>query len=201
MNTRILLSVMFMVLGFDSIGAQTETNLQTATLYNLSAQVSMHTDNSRSSVNFETGQKGHSPHPQLSDFDLTYGGLEIKKDGKVYPDWLRVTDPRSMMVELGKKEWQEIKATPPFPKPKKVSPPLPLSNRPMVIDVSAGSPEVSPYRQFIAVQPGHVYLMRLVRDRKVIYVMFRVESLTSRDNCVLSWKLVKPPNVDDNEKF
>ena len=59
---------------------------------------------------------------------------------------------------------------------------------------------MSPYRQVIVVKPGHMYLMRLLHGKKVIYTMFRVESLQSWDNCVLSWKLVTPPNVNDNEK-
>jgi len=51
------------------------------------------------------------------------------------------------------------------------------------------------------VDPGHVYLVRLWHRNKVRYVMFRVESFVARDNCVLSWKLVKPSNVEDDEKW
>lgn len=206
MKTK-LFSLVIVISAFGSIAAQTQPTLQTVTLHSFSPPVSFRLgpitrqpDVTRSSVNFETGRRGYLRNEDHTDFDLTYGGMEIQKDGKVYPDWLRVTDSRSMIVDLGVKRWQDFPATPPFPKPKKSAPPLPLTKRPLVIDASAGSKEFSPYRQFVEVKPGHMYLMRLVHGRKVIYTMFRVESLKSRENCVLSWKLVQPPNIDDNEK-
>ena len=196
MKTK-LFSLVIVISAFGSIAAQTSTELQQVTLHYFSYQ---RHDTTRSYVNFETGKRGPLRGELPDDFDLKYGGMRIEKDGKVFPDWLSVADSRSMIVELGAKEWQDIKQTPPFPQPKKPLPPLSLSKRPIVIDVSAGSKEVSPYRQVIVVKPGHMYLMRLLHGKKVIYTMFRVESLQSWDNCVLSWKLVTPPNVDDNEK-
>jgi len=41
-----------------------------------------------------------------------------------------------------------------------------------------------------------MYLMKVMRERKTIYVMFRVDSLSKEDNCVLSWKRVPPPPED-----
>lgn len=194
MRTK-LFSLVIVISAFGSIAAQTSTELQQVTLYYYSIQ-----QPSRSYVNFETGKRGLLRGEPPDEFDLRYGGMRIEKDGKVFPDWLSVADSRSMIVELGAKKWQDLKATPPFPQPKKSRPPLPLSKRPIVIDVSAGSKEVSPYRQVIVVKPGHMYLMRLLHGKKVIYTMFRVESLDSKVSCVLSWKHVRPPNVDDNEK-
>lgn len=151
-------------------------------------------------MNFETGKRGPLRGELPEEFDLRYGGMHVEKDGKVFPDWLSVADSRAMIVELGAKKWQDVKETPPFPKPATSRRPLPLSKRPIVIEVSAGSKEVSPYRQVIEVKLGHMYLMRLLHGKKVIYTMFRVESLDTKVSCVLSWKHVKPPNVDDNEK-
>lgn len=196
MKTRMLLSLVILISAFGSIAGQTNAELQQVTLYNFSAQ---QPDASRSAINFETGKRGHLHSEPPTEFDLMYGGMVIEKDGKVFPDWLRVTDSRSMIVDLGAKKWQDFKVTPPFPKASKSRPPLPLSKRPIVIDVSAGSTEVSPYRQVVEVKAGRVYLMRLLHGKKVVYTMFRVESLNSGESCVLSWKQVRPPNVDDEK--
>ena len=206
MKTKILFSLLTLLAACLPVAAQTGTGLSQVTLYWFSpgkAFDSEKTDRTRSSINFETGQRG----PDGAEYDLRYGGMVIgtpHKQGeasKILADWLGVLDCRSMIVDLGAKQWQDFKKTPLFPKPKTLEPPRPL-NRPICsVDVSAGRTDFSPYRQFVEVNPGHVYLVRLVHGTKVRYVMFRVESFISRDNCVLSWKLVKPPNVDDNEKF
>ena len=196
MRTK-LLTLVLVLSSFVTVAAQTSAELQQVTLHYYSLQ---RHETARSYVNFETGNRGHLRGELPEAFDLRYGGMHVEKDGKVFPDWLMVADSRSMIVELGAKEWQDMKETPPFPQPKNLLPPLSLSKRPIVIDVSAGSKAVSPYRQVIEVKPGHMYLMRLLHGKKVIYTMFRVERLDSRVSCVLSWKHVRPPNVDDNEK-
>jgi hypothetical protein len=185
-----------------SIAAQTETGLNEVTLYWF--KLPEKPDRTRSSVNFETGKRGPD---NANYYDLRYGGIVLgtpHKQGeveKLLTDWLAVLDCRSMIVDLGAKQWRDFKETPPFPKPRTLEPPRPLDRPVCAVDTSWGRTDFSPYRQFVEVNPGHVYLMRLLHERKVRYVMFRVESLLARDNCVLSWKLVKPPNVDDNEKF
>ncbi|HEY5838663.1 MAG TPA: hypothetical protein VIT19_06465 [Pyrinomonadaceae bacterium] len=200
MKTRILLLLVITVSACASIVAQTDGELREVTLYWFAGA---QTDRSRSSVNFETGMRGVD---RAGSYDLRYGGMIIgtpTKPGevsKVLADWLGVLDCRSMMVDLGAKQWQDFKETPMFPKPKTLEPPRPLGEPICAVNTSAGRTDFSPYRQYVVVNPGHVYLMRLFRESKVRYVMFRVESHKSRDHCVLSWKLVKPPNVDDNEK-
>ena len=207
---RINLSLLVLVITLTvcpSIAAQTYAGLNEVKLYWFAPfRVPIDfekTDRSKSSINFETGERG-SPSGQ---YDLRYGGMVLgtpHKHGeaeKLLTDWLGVLDCRSMIVDLGAKQWQDFKETPPFPKPKTIEPPRPLDRPRCVVNTSAGRTDFSPYRQFVEVNPGHVYLMRLLRGNKVRYVMFRVESFVARDNCVLSWKLVKPPNVDDNEKF
>jgi len=197
MKTK-LASLLILILACVPIATQTGAGLSQVTLYYYSPQDAQ-ADRSRSAINFETGKRGLLPVERLADFDLMYGGLTIGRDGKTFSDWLRVTDARSMIVELGAKKWQDFKETPPFPQPKKPRPPQPLSNRFMVVDASAGSTDVSPYRQMVEVKPGYMYFVRILRGQKVSYTMFRVESLASKDNCVLTWKNVTPPNVD-NEK-
>jgi hypothetical protein len=155
-------------------------------------------DRSRSSVNLETGERGRD---DARSFDLRYGGMTIGMPGKpeALANWLSVLNCASMIVDLGAKTWQDFKATPPLPSPQYLPEPLSPRACSFVVDASAGSREISPYRQFVVPKPGHVYLMRLVHGNKVSYLMFRVESLKSKESCEISWKLVKPPNVD-NEK-
>jgi hypothetical protein len=197
MNIKIVLALVLVISACSCVAGQVGSDLQQVTLYNLSFH-----NESRFAINFENGKRGYFGRGESpADFDLMYGGVLIEKDSKARADWLRVADSRSMVVSLGAKNWQDFKETPPFPKPKRPQPPLPLSPRPIVADASAGSREISPYRQLIEVKPGDMYLMRVLRKTRALYVMFRVESLESRVSCVLSFKLVKPPNVDDNEKF
>jgi hypothetical protein len=207
MRTTILFSLLMVMSACVTVAAQTETGLSQVTLYWFSPGSRIppveKTDRSRSAVNFETGQRG----PDGLGYDLRYGGMAIgtpTKPGetsKLLTDWLGVLDCRSQIVDLGAKQWRDFKETPPFPKPKTPEPPRPLGRPDCVVNSSAGRTDFSPYRQYVVVDPGHVYLVRLWHRNKVRYVMFRVESFVARDNCVLSWKLVKPPNVDDNEKF
>jgi hypothetical protein len=197
---RILLSLVITLAACGAIAGQTGAELKEVTLY------WYHTPGrffpGLPAVNIKTGYRGPDHDVSLG---LRYGGMVITTPtrpgevSKILPDWLGVLDCRSMIVDLGRKQWQDFKETPPFPQPKKSEPPLSLNKRPCVVNTSAGRKDFSPYRQFVVVNPGHVYLMRLWRESKVSYVMFRVESLISWDNCVLSWKMVKPPNVDDEK--
>jgi hypothetical protein len=195
MKTRILLSLVITFTACASIAAQTDGALREVTLYYFHHPDQP--DNSRSAVNFETGDRGPD---RSGSFDLRYGGMIIGvpgKPGELLYDWLGVLDCRNMLVDLGAKQWQDFKETPPFPKPKTLEPPRPLGRPTCAVDASAGRTDFSPYRQFVVVDPGHIYIMRLLRGSKVSYVMFRVESLNSRESCVISWKMVKPPNVDN----
>jgi hypothetical protein len=207
LKTRILLSLVITLTAGASIAAQTDGALREVTLYWFSPRHLIDNekrDRSRSSVNFESGNRGPD---RADEYDLRYGGMVLgtpTKHGeasRLLTDWLGVLDCRSMIVDLGAKQWQDFKETPPFPKPKTLEPPRALSQPVCAVNTSAGRRDFSPYRQFVEVNPGHIYLMRFLRGSKVRYVMFRVESFVERENCVLSWKLVKPPNVDDNESF
>jgi len=152
-------------------------------------------DDSRSSVNFETGERG--PARGGGAYDLRYGGMIIGAPGKTgvfLPDWLGGLDCRSMIVDLGAKTWQDFKETPPLPSPQYLTESQALAPCSVVIESSPGR-EISPYHQAVVAKPGHVYFIRLVNQNKVSYLMFRVESVHSRENCVISWKPVTPPNA------
>ncbi|HSP63205.1 MAG TPA: hypothetical protein VLQ90_09510 [Pyrinomonadaceae bacterium] len=205
MKAKLVFLLLMVISACAPIAAQTNAGLQQVTLYNPGMQTpgwdrSLRQgqslpapDLSRSAINFETGERGFRPS-EAAHFDLNYGGVIIGEGDKRLPDWFRVTDSRSMIVDLGAKNWPDIRETPPFPKAGR-HPPPPLANRPWVLDSSPGK-EVSPYRQFIPVRPDHIYLMRILHGNKVIYAMFRVESLNPEESCVLSWKHVAPPKVD-----
>jgi hypothetical protein len=153
-------------------------------------------DDSRSSVNFETGERG--PARGGGSYDLRYGGVIIGAPGNsgvFLADWLGGLDCRSMIVDLGAKTWQDFKTTPPLPSPQYLTESQALAPCGVVVDASAGAREISPYHQMVVPKPGHVYFMRLVNGSKVSYLLFRVESVHSRESCVISWKSVTPPNV------
>ena len=168
---------------------QDSNGLYDVTLYSV---VGYQLDWTRSSVEFDSGIRGPATNAAgTSEFDLTYGALII--NDKV--DWFGVVNPRSRIIDLGAKNWTDFRETPslwPGNKPRK---PLPL-NAPMVADASAGVKEPSPYQQYVPVVVDHMYLMQVVRGRNKTYVMFRVKSLVSKDNCILSWKKVAPPKED-----
>src|SRR5256885_17140725 len=103
MKTKILFSLVILISACGPVVAQSSTEAQQVTLYNFGTPEH---DESRSSINFETGKRGHLRGEQLADSDLMYGGMIIEKDGKRFPDWFRVTDSRSMIVDLGAKEWR-----------------------------------------------------------------------------------------------
>lgn len=171
----------------------TASGQEVATLSQVTLYSKMgHNDWSRTSINFESGERG-APS-RTAKYDLTYGNLALNHNA----DWFEVRDPRSMIIDLGAKQWGDFKETPSFFKGKKPRKPLPLS-QPKVLDGSAGVKEHSPYQQFVRVEAGHMYLMKVMRERKTFYIMFRVDSLSRVDNCVLSWKIVPPPR-DDFEK-
>jgi len=201
MKVMILSIVVFISLSISARG-QAGAELAQVTLY--SVQGYGH-DFTRSSVNFESGERGFPETVSGSGFDLTYGNLAIAYGRDTYRDWLVVRDSRSIVCDLGEKKWGDFQQTPTFPW-KNWRVPLPL-NSPMVVNASAdkkvdtpdGKKSVSPHRQSVIVRVGHMYLMRVMKGRSEIYVMFRVESLTPGDNCVLSWKRVTPPE-DEVEK-
>jgi hypothetical protein len=195
-----ILSIVVVISLSVSAGGQTGAELAEVTLYSV---IGYDNDFTRSSVNFESGERGFLGPP--SDFDLTYGSVAINDGRDWYRDWLVVRDPRSIVCDLGEKNWGDFRQTPSFPW-KNWRIPLPL-NSPMVfnasagkkVDTPAGKEAVSPHRQSVMAKVGHMYLMRTMRGKSKTYVMFRVESLTAGDNCVLSWKKVTAPE-DEVEK-
>jgi hypothetical protein len=181
-----LVFVLCALIGLTFTAEAQEVQLQQITLY---SKIS-YRDSTRSMVNFESAKRGTERWDQMLDFDLIFGNLAVNYNS----DWFEVSDPRSVIIDLGKKQWADIKKTPSLPPIKKPYRPLPL-DAPKVLGGSVDSP----HRQFAQVKANHMYLMKVIRGRTKTYVMFRVDKLITQDNCVLSWKKVPPP-ADDIEK-
>ena len=188
MKGSILIALIAVITLSGTADGQNEEGLTQSTLYYFRL------DRGKSYINFDSGVKGLKHSACFDQFDLGYGNLTVNNDY----DWFQVCNPRSRIVDLGKKQWKDFKETPRAFSDKKPRKPLPL-NAPFVVDASAGSKEVSPFQQFVVVKADHMYLVRLARGTQRIYVMFRVDSLTTRYSCVLSWKKVPAP-ADDFEK-
>jgi hypothetical protein len=188
MTNKLMIAVGILIAMSTTAVGQDTPSLNQVTLYSKI----VHRNWSRASINFGSGERG-APTGHTSTFDLVYGTIIVNDDG----NWFEVGDARSMIVDLGKKKWEDFKTTS-FPQSKKRKP-LPLSANVKEVDVSAGSKDISPYQQYVRAKAGHMYLLKTVRERKKTYVLFRVETLVSHDNCVLSWKKVSPP-PDDIEK-
>lgn len=188
MNRPILVALIAVSTLSGTAHGQNEAALSQATLY------SYRLYRGKSYINFDSGAKGLKNTPCSAAFDLGYGNLIVNN----HYDWFQVCNPKSRIVDLGKKQWTDFKKLPSSFTEKKPRKPLPL-NAPMVVDASAGSKEASPFQQFARVREGHMYLVRVARGRDRIYFMFRVDSLTTSDNCVLSWKKIPLP-PDDIEK-
>lgn len=163
--------------------AQDSTALSQVTLYSFIFRK----DSNSASVKFDSGL-GAVTAKECEHSDLMYGNIIVND----VADWFQVCNPRSRIVDLGSKQWKDFPQTPSSFNSKKPQKPLPL-NAPFVVDVSGGSKEASPYQQYARVQKGHMYLMRMARGQARIYVMFRVDDLKTKDNCLLSWKGVPPP--------
>ncbi len=189
-----------------SAGGQGNAELAQVALYSVQGH---NGDWTRSSISFETGERGFRGRSS-PEYDMTYGNMSTSTGGKGgvwFRDWLSVRDPRSIILDLGEKKWEDFRQTPFFPKSQKWRQPLPL-NSPMVVNTSAGreidapdaSKAVSPHRQFVLARLGHMYLMKVMKGRNATYVVFRVDRLSPGDTCLLSWKKVPPPPDDDVEK-
>jgi len=188
MKVKFLLLLLTVCLVSTNSLAQTSSELRQATLF---SPLVNNNEGTRSLINFETGELGAVNFGSLKNYDLSFGTLAINRDN----NWFQVSDARSRITDLGAKDWSDFKETPPFPNAKlKTQPSL---SPPKVVDASAGSKEISPYNQFIPARFAHMYLMRVLKGGKVIYVMFRVERLDANRSCMLSWKKVPPPLVDN----
>src|SRR5947209_2710067 len=120
-------------------------------------------DLTRSSFNFETGKSElhrENLNGILMDNDIDYDQTETGANR----DLFEVRDWRSMIVDLGKKGWEQFKETPSFPRGYSSVPPRPMTRE---FRLHSRDTEVtSNWRQFVKVRSGHMYLMRLLKGNK-----------------------------------
>jgi hypothetical protein len=55
-----------------------------------------------------------------------------------------------------------------------------------------GTPKIDPV--FVKAVAGHLYVIHVVDEANDFYALFRVETIERGDRCVISWKLIEPPN-------
>ena len=145
MKIKLIFTLLVLILVGSRSAGQSNSDLRQVTLDYLSLSAR----ESRSSVSFQTGKLQYQRSEPYTDFDVTYGGMSVEKKGMLYPDWIRVVDSRSMMVDLGEKEWADIKETPPFPQPIYPHPPLSLTSRcwSLVVGELSWKPSRIPYNR------------------------------------------------------
>lgn len=139
-------------------------------------------------------------------YGMLYAGDEL--------DWFQsvnAPDSRSMIKDLGAKDWStsfEVPVVEPLAKLK------PGEQRHITIDTSGadgadgadadgvvrpkssrpkrdGIPKIDP--AFVKAVVGHVYVIHVVDDSRDFYALFRVDDLQRGDYCTVSWKLIQNP--------
>lgn len=125
-----------------------------------------------------------------SDCDLQYGFLAINNE-----DWFGVStgkEKRSVIIDLGKLDWSDSFKVP-------VLQPLPElfsgEQRSITVDASADTHKqwAKTNRIFAKAFEGHMYAVHIKDSSWDFYALFRVESLTQRNNCVITWALIESP--------
>ena len=141
----------------------------------------------RACINFSTAALSEATPNRC---DLRYGSLQINNE-----DWFGVSagnEKRSVIKDLGEKNWSDrfqIPALEPLPELKKGE------TRVIGIDASADT-----HKRWAATNgihakaiEGHMYLVHIKDEESDFYALVRVESLTQRNNCVISWSLIQSP--------
>ena len=122
--------------------------------------------------------------------DLRYGFLAINNE-----DWFGVSagnEKRSVIKDLGKKDWSDSFRIPvlrALPELKKGE------TRTISVDASADTHKRWAETNGIYAKAieGHMYLVHIKDEAWDFYALFRVERLTQRNNCVISWSLIQSP--------
>ena len=106
-----------------------------------------------------------------NDWDIQF--TSMRRGEKVISDWFHVTmvtDDRSRIIDLGKREWSELIDLPELPAYEK-----PTREK----DVQA--------------QVGHMYYVHTADSDSDHYALFRVEEMKSGESVGITWKLVGQP--------
>lgn len=126
-------------------------------------------------------------------YDLRYGGLAINNE-----DWFEVSagnEKRSVIKDLGEHDWSDSVRVPvlrPLPELEKGQ------SRNITVDSSGDT-----HKQWAATNGifakavvGHMYLVHIKDALSDFYALFRLEGLTQRKECTISWRLIQPPDEE-----
>ena len=117
----------------------------------------------KSTFSFEFGRRDDPQNLTLNDWDLQYG------NGGNHFHVAMVADDLSHMIDLGKREWQQID----------------LERLPKL------PPHRRSKREMIRAIPGHIYLVHTVDWNSDLYALFRVERVSQDGVCDITWKRFK----------
>ncbi|MBE7464583.1 MAG: hypothetical protein HS116_13990 [Planctomycetes bacterium] len=153
-------------LSFLYVNGRQPEGLQTATLY---ARIK-YGDYEKATISFEHGVRDDYFGIAKNDWDLEYGNGQNDE-----LNVCTVTDDRSVLVDLGPREWSDVGPLP-------MLPPGPVTTT------------VGPN---MAAQLGHLYLVHTIDSNTNLYVLFRVDELIPNDQIVISWRLVRSIELEN----
>ncbi|GMV83122.1 MAG: hypothetical protein AMXMBFR7_43060 [Planctomycetota bacterium] len=129
-----------------------------------------HGDYEKATFSFEHGLRDDYFGIIKNDWDLEYGNGQNDE-----LNVCTVTDDRSALLDLGPREWSNVgplPALPPGPPTTGVGPNMPA-------------------------KLGHMYLVRTLDTNTDLYAIFRVDGLIPNDRMSISWRLVRPVEIEN----
>ena len=125
-------------------------------------------DYQKATFSFEHALRDDPTNITGNDWDVQYGNA-----GNHFHVAM-VSDDRSRMIDLGATTWEELdmdklEKRPPYPRPR---------------------------REFVPAVTGHIYLVHTVDRNTDLYALFRVEKITQKGTCDITWKRIKPPGAE-----
>jgi len=189
-NSPLLLSILFLCAVCAQAGANVVQAQQTVVLYAPHDKTTQALNQKHACFSFELGQRGDAAEAAATRWDLGYGFLNI--NGEDYFQVQTSAENRSVIRDLGKFEWGdyfEIPALEPLPEVEKGQ------SRTVFVNASAGKLEAWEQSTpiFARIIVGHLYLVHVKDEDSDFYALFRVEALTQRESCTISWKQIPPP--------
>jgi hypothetical protein len=120
-----------------------------------------------------------------NDWDIQFGYMTINGSSDYFGVTL-ISNDRSRIKNLGKKNWSDIKDVP-------VLPANPGPYKGIRFPLNGEPIEVTSEGQIARVGKGDMYVAHIKDDNTDLYVLLRVEQLVPNDRCVISWKVVPSP--------
>jgi len=147
-----------------------------------------HEDFAKANFNFKLGVRGDSDSPSTRNgYDLRYGGYSY--DG--VNDWFDVPiahGSSSQIIDLDALDWTDVHDTPFL-----YASPVPHDGMRTDFFHNGKVIRSTPENTLVKAIVGHMYLLHAKANDRDFYVIFRVASLKSGDEVIISWKIVPSP--------